>query len=274
MRSLLFFFLFVSSFAMGQEVWTEKPLASFQIPQLDLVSFDTKDQVFISSLNGDIFQFDENGIRKNYFSPPRQGKLNQLEANWTVNIFSFSSDLQSFRIMDRFLNPISEGDFFGSEVNLAKAASLGNNNILWVWDESDLSLKRLDYLRKLTLDSQPLNLILKTDLVNVQEIREFKNLLFMNIPDSGIYIFDNQGNFIKKLNIQNSGRLCFFQRHLYWIEEDTLWKISIDTDKKSPLYKLKENTWTELQIGQEKLALYGSKLIEIYQLPEKIKTLK
>lgn len=271
MKKLWLLFLLLSGLAKAQEPWTAEPIANISINQLDLISFDTNDQLFASNENGDIFLFNAKGERKNFFSPPRQGKLSQLEANWTVNIFSFSYDLQSYRILDRFLNPISDGNLLLPEVNLAKAVTLGNNNILWIWDESDLSLKRLDYLRNIVLDSQPLNLILGNKQLDVKEIREFKNLLFMNIPALGVFIFDNQGNLIKQLDLLGIERLCYWKEHLLWIENGIIFSMSIATGEKSPLLVTPDVESLGIQIGQEVVALTGTDQIKLYSIPSAIK---
>lgn len=273
MKKLWIIFFLISGLLKAQEAWTEDPIATIPFQQLDLISFDTKDQIFASNTKGDIYLYDSKGNQKNYFSPPRQGKLNQLEANWTVNIFSFSYDLQSYQILDRFLNSISDGSLMIPEINLAKAATLGNNNVVWIWDESDFSLKRMDFLRKIILDSQPLNLILDTGILDVKEIREFKNMLFMNVPQAGVFIFDNQGNLIKKLEQQGIERLCFWKEHLLWIENGTIWSISIENGEKNPLMESPKPEATGIQIGQENLAIYGKDQITIFRIPEKIKTL-
>ena len=151
--------------------------------------------------------------------------------------------------MDRFLNPIAENSFLLNNITLPKAATLGNNNIIWVWDESDLSLKSLDYLRNIILQSQPLNLILDSDDLRVTEIREFKNRLFMNVPESGIYIFDNQGNFLQKVAIKIEQRLCFYKEHLFWIEGPSLKMYSLATKGIFDLGKLPESEIESIQIS-------------------------
>lgn len=188
----------------------------------------------------------------NLFSPARQGRLNQLEAGWTVNIFSFSADLQEYRILDRFLNPLAEKGFLLADINLAKAATLGNNNVVWVWDESDLNLKSLDYLRNQIIQSQPLNLILESNDLTVSEIREFKNRLFMNVPETGVFIFDNQGNLMRKIEVKGINKLCYYNEHLLWIANDKLMAISLSTDETLTLAKLESPEGIYLQIGQKK----------------------
>ena len=250
------------------------PKAILTIGHSDLISLDSRDQIFASSQTGDILLFDQKGNQLNLFSPPRQGKLQQLEAAWTVNIFSFSADLQEYRILDRFLNPLSENTFLLNDITLPKAATLGNNNIIWVWDESDLSLKSLNYLQKQVIQSQPLNLIIDSPTLNVLEIREVKNRLYMNIPDSGIFIFDNQGNFINKLNVKIDQRLTYYKERIFWLEEDLLKSISLRSLEVSehgevPLAKAKS-----IQIGQEILVLQTDSELQIFDLPQELKNLK
>lgn len=269
-------------FVFALPLWTNaqqaiewvNPISKFSLNQADLISLDTRDQIFVSTLSGDIYLFDREGKQLNLFSPPRQGRLHQLEASWTVNIFSFSEDLQEYRILDRFLNPLAENSFLLNDITLPKASTLGNNNVIWVWDESDLSLKSLNFLQKQILQAQPLNLILESQNLNVKEIREFKNRLYMNIPESGIFIFDNQGNFIQKLPIRISQRLCFYKDRIFWIENSHLKSYGIRTKEESDWGKLPVNEASTIQIGQEILVLQTDSDIRIFELPQALKNLK
>lgn len=270
--SLTLFFNLISFLCFSQEVQLlGEPIAEIPVKNIDLVSLDTKDQVFASTIAGDIYLFSSEGKQLNLFSPPRQGRLNQLEAAWTVNIFSFSSDLQEYRVLDRFLNPLTETGFLLTDVNLAKAATFGNNNVIWVWDESDLSLKSLDYQRNLVLQSQPLNLILNSENLAVTEIREFKNRVFMNVPESGIFVFDNQGNLLEKLEVKTTQRLCFYKEHLLWFEQNDLMSISLSSGEIQKIDTIQVPDLHYLQVGQERLVIISKDKLTLYQVPDWLK---
>lgn len=271
---ILIFHLISRSLFSQEVLLLENAISEISIDNLDLVALDTRDQIFASTASGDVLLFDRSGKQLNLFSPPRQARIHQLEASWTVNIFTFSADLQEYRVMDRFLNPIAENSFLLNNITLPKAATLGNNNIIWVWDESDLSLKSLDYLRNIILQSQPLNLILDSDDLRVTEIREFKNRLFMNVPESGIYIFDNQGNFLQKVAIKIEQRLCFYKEHLFWIEGPSLKMYSLATKGIFDLGKLPESEIESIQIGQEIMTFRSKDKIKVYPIPEGLRRLK
>ena len=273
--TFLLLFSMISFSGFSQEVQIlDKPIAEISLKNIDLVSLDTKDQVYASNIAGDIYLFSAEGKQLNLFSPERQGRLNQLEAAWTVNIFSFSSDLQEYRVLDRFLNPLTESGFLLTDVNLAKAATFGNNNVIWVWDESDLSLKSLDYLRNLVIQSQPLNLILNSENLAVAEIREFKNRVFMNVPESGIFMFDNQGNLIEKLNVKTTQKLCFYKEYLLWFEQDRLISTSLSTGENKKIATLKVPDLHYLQVGQERLAIVSKDKLTLYPMPDWLKNIQ
>lgn len=259
--------------ASGQESgrWPS-PLSSIEVKNLDLIAIDSRDQIFISSTTGDIFLYQSTGVQSNLFSPPRQGRLQQLEASWTVNIFSFSADLQSYRILDRFLNPLVEKDFLTYGITLPRAATLGNNNVIWVYDEADLSLKSLNYSKGELIQSQPLNLILSPEQLAVQEIKEYKNRVFLRVKDSGIFLFDNQANFIRSLPVSGNGRLCFYRENLLWIHENSLQIFSLTTQETFTLGPLPQAEIQSIQIGQKVVVLASQDRLWVYPLPEFLKT--
>src|SRR5690606_25369070 len=145
---------------------------------------------------GNVFMINRAGSLENQYSPVIQTKLLQLEAFWTVNIFMFSADQQQCTLLDLNLNPISAFDIQHESIGIVKAATMGNNNIFWFFDEVDLSILQYDYHRNQILQDQPLAMVLSMEKIEVLEMKERQNLIFMNIKNHGLYIFDNQGNFI------------------------------------------------------------------------------
>ncbi|MBA4299290.1 MAG: hypothetical protein C0433_04155 [Cyclobacterium sp.] len=274
-QALILVFWLLSNVLLAQDkLEYGNPISEIKLNNLDLVSLDTRDQIFVSNATGDVYLFNKSGKQLNLFSPTRQARIHQLEASWTVNIFTFSADLQEYRIMDRFLNPIAENSLLLNTITLPKAATLGNNNIIWIWDESDLSLKSLDYLRKIIIQSQPLNLILNSVDLKVTEIREFKNRLFMNVPTTGIFIFDNQGNFIQKADLQFDQRMCFYNEHLFWVDGENLKMYSISTKVVTDLGPTPVKGIESVQIGREIITFVVKNGINVYVLPESLNRLK
>ncbi len=246
-----------------QESWD--PIAHIALKDPGLVSMDNQGFIFTSDLEGNILQFDITGLPVNNYSPVRQGRLSQLEAFWTVNIFTFSADLQEYRILDRFLNPIAENRISNEHIGLAKAATLGNNNIIWILDESDLSLKQYDYKRNQVLQNQPLSLILGSADLNIIDIREYQNLVFLNIKNEGVFIFDNQGNFIRLLKQEVNQKLSFWKENLVFLENENMVMMDYQSGlkKEIPIPNAMKNQ--KILIHQDYVLLYDQNGIRIYK---------
>lgn len=268
MKKIMIAFLFLFYFlkASGQEItWNLETVIEF--PRLGLLSLDNQDFLFISDLEGNLYQYNENGDQVNNFSPQRQAALTQLEASWTVNIFTFSTDLQEYRILDRFVNPVSENRIPTDLINLAKVATLGNNNIMWIFDEADLSLKQFDYRRNRILQHQPLNLILDRSSLEVIDIREYQNLVFLNIEGEGVYVLDNQGNLIRNIDIDYPQKLSFWKENLLFLEDG---KIAVMDFKSGKLIKYplpKDINPKAVMINQQNVFLYNENQVWIFRRP-------
>jgi len=259
--SLLLNFLLLSH-SFAQATWELE--SSIDIPRLGLISLDNQGFIFVADMEGNIYQFDRTGNEVNNFSPPRQGALKTLEAARTANIFTFSIDLQEYRILDRFINPVAENRVPMDQINLAKSATLGNNNIIWFFDEADLSLKQFDFRIRNVQQQQPLNLILNQSSLDILDMREYQNLLFLNVRNEGVYILDNQANLIKTLPINLEGKFSFWKNFLVYIENEKLSLQNFLTGKVDT-FPLPENLpLKEVLINQYNVILSDGKMIYIY----------
>lgn len=239
---------------------------SIDFPRLEHVSIDNQEFIFVADREGNLYQFSPEGRQLNNFSPPRQARLSQLEAFWTVNVFTFSNDLQEFRILDRFLNPVSENKFSGPRINLVKAATLGNNNVLWLFDETDLSLKLWDYRRNVLIQEQPLNLVLSQSEFYVTDIREYQNMLFLQVADEGVYIFDNQANYLKTLPAISDQKLSFWKNYLLYTQSGELIIMDIPTGQTARVPLPKEKGIQGVFAQGSKVYLQTDRKILIYDL--------
>jgi hypothetical protein len=258
-------------------IWTNaqvefgEPLTVIHVPRLDLVSLDNQGFIFVVDLEGNLYQYQADQTTWiNNFSPPRQARISNLEAFWTVNIFTFSQDLQEYRILDRFINPIAENRIPDQLISLAKVATLGNNNILWVLDESDLSLKQFDYRRNRVIQHQPLNLILGESFLHVTDMREYGNLLFLTIEGEGIFVFDNQGNFIQKYPVLYTQKLSFWKNNLVFTANGELHLVDFRSGS-IQTFPLPQEVWgMSVMIGPSTLVFYGKNQIRIYDLEKSL----
>ncbi|AWW31895.1 hypothetical protein DN752_18110 [Echinicola strongylocentroti] len=240
---------------------------------ISLVDFDNEDNLFTADNEGNITVFYHTSPDStNLYSPSFQGMLQQLEASKTLNIFTFSRDLQQIEILDRFLKPLYSARLTSSNFGNIRAASLGNNLKIWLFDESNYHLLQWDYQRNTVLQDQPLNLIIPGGSWTVREILESKNMVFINAGEKGIFLLDNQSNYLGNLPIVTDQKLAVHGNHLLHIEENMLIITNYlsGASKKTPL----PQPATAVAIGKETVAFYTIDHVSSYDLPDNLFTIE
>lgn len=233
---------------------------------LDHISVDGRNQLFASDQQGNIRQFSSQGDSLNIYSPVFRARLTKLEAFWTTTIFLFSADLQQYELLDRFLNPISSNRFRDTDVGVVRFATLGNGNVIWMLNETRLSLIKWDFRRNQILQEQPLSLILPNSDLKVTNLTEKKNLLFLHLEDTGVYIFDNQANFIRQLTSIPDVPVFIYEDYCFYIVENRLLKTNYMTGKTTS-YSLPDTIYKKIAISEQNVILYGESYFDIFARP-------
>lgn len=195
-------------------------------------STDRHGNLYIASINGDIDRFDTNGNLTYHFSPQKKGNVSLIEAWQGLRTFVFYKDFQQYIFLNRFLNS-SElydiGDQLSAYYSLATIA--GDNN-LWLIDQGELTLKKLDIEINEFLVETPLNLNLDPADFELSFLREYQNLLFIADKNAGILVFDNLGNFLETLPLTGLNHFSFYKNELLGLSTgSTLKLINIYTKK-------------------------------------------
>jgi hypothetical protein len=199
-------------------------IKSFPSKKIVAVSLDRYGNFLVSDNTGNIIQYDSLGNILNQFSPSRLMQVSFLEAWRTVKIFVYYRELQKFLFLNRFMAITGEYDFLESEniIGFARLATLANDDNLWIYDDSDFSLKKYNPERKQLLLKSPLNLIFGSGNSRFNFIREYENMVFLNDYNAGIRVFDNLGNYKKLIPFKNINYIGFTGDNLYFLQENEL----------------------------------------------------
>jgi hypothetical protein len=198
------------------------------------VSIDRYSNIFVSDDKGNLFRYDSLGNESLKYSPLKKAEISILESWRTVNIFMFYRELQEFNILDRFLTTSSSNFKFLNEVEnneisigFARLATIAGDNNLWVFDDEDFSLKKYHTELNKVIINTPLELILNSQYYDLNFIREYQNLVFINDKNSGVLVFDNLGNYKNKIDAKGINYFNFLDNYLYFITEDKLVMLDI-----------------------------------------------
>ena len=220
------------------------------------ISIDQDGYVFTVHKRGTLTKWDLTGFPLLTFSPSKLGSVTLLEAWQGLRTFLFYRDFQEFVLLDRFLTPSSNYDFPSLGTGYVQLATLGIDNNLWVIDINDLSLKKIDLLLKSLISNTSLEFLIKPDLYEINFMREYQNLLFINDGITGIMVFDNFGNYLRPIEVSGLTQLGFFGNEVYFLKNQELNFIDI--------YNLEGRTIDLSELGELELVLYYDQYLTIY----------
>jgi hypothetical protein len=248
-------------------------IKSVKVPLVKNVSIDRYNFIYFADDRGNIYKYDQDANPLLTFSPKKNSDVTLLEAWRNVNILVFYRNYQEFIFLNRFLTETpnfildEEGQNQDRSVGFARLATFTGDNNLWIVDDDDFSLKKLDLTYNKLLIHTPLELVLDKRTYDFNFIREYQNLLFINDKNSGILIFDNLGNYKNKLEFKGLNYFSFQNNNLYFIDGGYIRFYNIYTGEESKIKIPEGKQFIYALLGDRKAYLFTDTSIEVYACP-------
>lgn len=185
-------------------------------------SLDRRGNLYVADAQNNIHQYGPDGQALNTYSPPQPGHVAQIEAWNTAKVLVFYDDRQEILLLDRFMAPLSQVRLPDLLDGMVRAATLAPDDRLWLLDESDLALRQYDPSGQRMGLNTPLDLIIGRSRPDFRFLRQYQNNLYLVDRVSGIFVFDNLGNYRKKLPFLGLSTVGFRNDELYYLTDKTI----------------------------------------------------
>lgn len=242
-------------------------MLSFPVSTGTAISTDRNGFVYLVDQRRNIVQFDSLGQPVNVFSPQVRGRIENIDAWNPMKILAFYQDRQQFLLLDRFLRPISSTSF--SDYNLdgtIRTAALASDDSFWLFNETNFSLSKLDMRQRRITSETALNLILNKDQFDIRLIREYQNIVYMLDHNEGIYVFDNLGNYKKKLPYSGLAYIGFRNNELYFVKENKLHFLNLYTSQIKTIELPAGENYIKALISGDRLFLFSAKKGYVFRM--------
>lgn len=230
-KFLVFIGILLSTSVSGQKDPAWQPALSFSTPIIKEVSSDPYNFIYIADEKGDIHKFDSLGHLVLMFSPRQNSEVTLLDAWRNVNVFLFYRNFQQYRILNRFLNEIVSEEFDSEGIGYVRLATLSADNNLWILDDNDYSLKKINLQFNSIVIKNDLELVIPPSDYEYVYIREYNNNLYIADKNSGILVFDNIGNYKTRINAKNVEFFAFAGDEIYYLNNNKLTFLNLRTGR-------------------------------------------
>jgi len=211
-------------FTFENPVWGQSPEGkdTLLFPGVSQVSVTKQGQILVADKNSNIRLLDSIGKTLYVFSPRRPARIHLLEGWNGLRIFAFYRDFQEYVVLDRFLLSDGPTPLDPEKSGYARLLAPALDGNLWLLDESNFQLKKIDPKNQNTLFSSPLDLVLSGKQYELSFMREYQNQLYISDKLGSVLLFDQMGNFRKKLPLERCEWLGFLGDEVYGLESDSL----------------------------------------------------
>jgi len=190
-----------------------------QLENTQSLSIDRYQNIYLVSDKQDIHK---QGDKKHIYSSRKRKDITHLEAWNSLKLFLFNRAYQEYTLLDRYLTEISIVAFNPDELGFVSYATLALDGNIWAIDNTDFSLKKVDIRNNKTLVTTNLNFVLEHTENEVLFMKASNNFLYVCTASSGILVFDNMGNYKKKLPFNAISFLGFKDQKLYFANNNEL----------------------------------------------------
>jgi hypothetical protein len=239
------------------------------LPSVGAASIDRRGTLYLTDRDNNLRQLSRDGQPLNTYSPAQPGHVAVLEA-WNQNsLLVFYDDRQQVLLLDRFLAPLSEirlADYIDGTV---RTATLAPDGLLWLLDESNLVLREFDPQALRLVQNTPLDLLIGHSRPDFRFLRQYQNNLYLVDRTTGIFVFDNLGNYRKKLPFPGLDFVTFRGDELMYLGGNQLHFFHLYnlTERTQPLPPgLDATTVRQVLLGDQYAYFVTTKGIAIYQL--------
>lgn len=191
---------------------------------------DNLDNVYLLNLNNQLKKLNSNGDSAGVFNDVRRyGKLYSVDVTNPLKLLLYYQNFSTVVVLDRFLNVRNTINLRKQNIFNVKTIASSYDNHIWIFDEGDAKLKKIDDNGEVLLETVDLRLALDS-VPSPTSITDQDGFVYLYDPKKGFYIFDNYGTLKNKIpyrfweNTEVLGKNLygFSERNLYQYETGTL----------------------------------------------------
>lgn len=155
--------------------------------------------VYTISRDNQLIKYNQQGDSIAVYNDVRKyGKIFSLDATNPLKLLLYHRDFSTIVILDRFLNVRNTIDLRRRNIFQVKAIGQSYDNGIWVYDEQDARLKKLNDEGELISESADFRLLMESVPSPVQIVDEDR-LVHLYDPEKGLFVFDYYGTLKHKV---------------------------------------------------------------------------
>jgi hypothetical protein len=154
---------------------------------------DNFDNIYLLNSSDQIKKIDGNGDSVAVFNNVRRyGKVAQIDVSNPLRVLLYYKDFSTVVILDRLLSIRTTIDFRKQDIFQVQAVCLSYDNQIWLYDEFEHKLKKIDENGKLLFATTDFRQLFG-EAFSFTSISDQDGFLYLYDKNKGVYVFDYYG---------------------------------------------------------------------------------
>lgn len=186
-------------------------IASFEVNNLG--------EIYLINSDNQLMKLDNKGDSVGVFNEvTKYGRLSYIDAHNPWRTLLYYKDFLTIALLDKYLNVI--GSIKLPQVNIFRAAAMATSydNNIWVYDEQDNKLKKIDQSGTQLTETTDFSLLFDS-LPSPSRIRDNDGFVYLYDPRKGVYVFDYYGSFKNRLTFLHWKDIAVNGKYIYGFDD-------------------------------------------------------
>ena len=232
---------------------------------------DRLDNLYLITSTNQLKKINANGDSAGVYNDvKRYGNISSIDVTNPLKILLYYKNFGAVVVLDRFLNNRNTINFRKQNIFSVQAIATSYDNNLWLCDEQDNKLKKIDDDGKVLLESIDFRMQFDTVPVPTQLIDK-ENYVYLYDASKGFYIFDYYGAFKNRLPFLNWSSIAVSAKNMYGFYNHKLYSYQLNSltlkEYQLPYYI---SNYTDIKVINGKLYFMNEEGISIYQVRQNV----
>ncbi|HET9431657.1 MAG TPA: hypothetical protein VFO70_10805 [Chitinophagaceae bacterium] len=214
-------------------VWSQAD-TSFRLVKMisgDFEDFtvDNLDNIYILTNHNQVKKFNAAGDSVAIFNNVKKyGKASLIDVSNPLKVLLYYEDFATVVVLDRWLNVVNSIELRKQGILQARAIGQSYDNKVWVYDEMENKLKKIDEDGSLLLETPDFRLLFN-EIPIPQKLLDHDKYLYLYDTARGVYVFDYYGALKNKILITGWKNFKLAGKYIFGAVNDKLYRYEISS---------------------------------------------
>ncbi|MET0465793.1 MAG: hypothetical protein ABW007_21705 [Chitinophagaceae bacterium] len=230
-KIILSYFLLLA--ALTSTAQTDSSFRYIRSVKADIAAFtvDNLDNIYLLSTSNQVKKLNANGDSVAvYNNVKRYGQATLIDVSNPLKILLYYKDFVTVVMLDRFLNEVNTIDLRRQNIFQAKAIGQSYDNKIWVYDEVENKLKKVDEEGKVIQETPDFRQLFNS-APSPQKIFDQERYVYLYDSAQAVFVFDYYGTLKNKILIEGWKNFKVAGKYIFGSKENKLLRYDISSLK-------------------------------------------